>query len=91
MESRRREGGEYIVVVVAVVGLVTLDFDLRLRMGERACSCRVGVLLGDEDGDFIDSLCVMIDGERDEDCERVILRRRTGVVVFVIVDVVSAL
>ena len=54
--------------------MVTLGLDLRLRMGERACSCGVGVLLGDEDGDFIYSLCVMIDGERDEDCERVILR-----------------
>lgn len=59
--------------MVVVEDLVTLGLDLRLRMGERACSCGVGVLLGDED--FTNSSgVVMVDGESDEDCERVILR-----------------
>lgn len=76
--------------MVAVVDLVTLGLDFRLRIGLRVCSCRDGVLLGDDDGDFIDSLGVVIDGERDEDCERVILRCRTGGVVLVLVVIVVA-
>lgn len=60
-----------VVVVVVVVDLEEV-LGLRLRIGERACSCRVGVLLGEADGDFIDSFEVVVDKESDEDCERVI-------------------
>lgn len=62
------------MVVVAVVDLVALGLDLCLRIGERACSCRVGVLQGEEEGNLMKSFGVVMDGERDEDCERVILR-----------------
>ena len=63
-----------MVVVVVIVDRVALGLDLRLRIGDRACSSRVGVLLGEEDGDFMNSFGVVIDGERYEDCERVIIR-----------------